>query len=416
MAGYARLVHEEDQDKVNRLVEACVRDRKTFDLVYRIRHLSGAIRHVHSIGQLRYDGQGMPVGMFGTFQGITTLKQAEESLVESNNRLISIFKAVPTGIGMVQGPDRILMEVNEKVCAITGYSREELVGRGARFLYPTQADYEFVGSEKYRQIAEQGTGAVETRWRKKDGGIIDVLLASTPIYPGDVPRGVSFSVMDITERKRAEERIRALAAEKETLLKEVQHRIKNTMNTMVAMLALQADSLEAGSAAAAALQDAEGRFRSMELLYEKLYPTESHERVSIKEYLTDLVGKIVELYPNRDRVDLYIEIDDFQLNAKCLSCFGMIVNELVTNAMKYAFNGDERGKLTMTTHRDGRTVTMILQDDGPGLPVRDGASDRTGFGMTMISALTEQLGGTIRFERDQGTRAVLMFGLAEDDG
>jgi PAS domain S-box-containing protein len=88
---------------------------------------------------------------------------------------------------------------------MTGYSKEELTGQSARVLYQTQEEFEWVGREKYKQIAEKGSGVVETKWQKKDGSIVDILLASTPIDLADISRGVTFTALDITERKRAEE-------------------------------------------------------------------------------------------------------------------------------------------------------------------------------------------------------------------
>lgn len=133
---------------------------------------------------------------------ITERKQAETALRESEEKMRSIFRVAPTGIGVVQ--DRMLLDVNPRICEMTGYAKEELVGNNARMLYPTQADFEFVGSEKYRQIAEKGTGQVETRWRKKDGTIVDILLSSTPIDLSNHARGVIFTALDITERKKTE--------------------------------------------------------------------------------------------------------------------------------------------------------------------------------------------------------------------
>ena len=101
---------------------------------------------------------------------------------------------------------------------MTGYAKEELVGKSSRILYPTQEDFEYVGTEKYRQISEKGTGVVETRWMKKDGTIFDVLLASTPIDLNDLSKGVTFTALDISERKRAEETIRMEKQFTETLL------------------------------------------------------------------------------------------------------------------------------------------------------------------------------------------------------
>ena len=129
-------------------------------------------------------------------------------LHESESRLRSIFRAAPVGIGVVV--NRVIKDANDRLCDMTGYSREELVGQSARMLYPTDEDYNYVGSEKYRQIAEKGTGSVETRWRRKDGTIIDVLLSSTPFNPVDLSAGVTFTALDITERKKAEKRYRTL--------------------------------------------------------------------------------------------------------------------------------------------------------------------------------------------------------------
>ncbi|MFO7666694.1 MAG: PAS domain S-box protein [Desulfobacterales bacterium] len=123
----------------------------------------------------------------------------QNRLLESESRLRSIFKAAPVGIGVVV--NRVIKDANDRLCNMTGYSRDELVGQNSRMLYLTDSDYNYVGSEKYRQIAEKGTGSVETRWRIKDGSVIDVLLSSTPFNPADLYAGVTFTALDITEQK-----------------------------------------------------------------------------------------------------------------------------------------------------------------------------------------------------------------------
>jgi len=145
---------------------------------------------------------------------ITGYKQAEKALKESEATLRSIFLAAPTGIGMVY--DRVIKQANERLCEMLGYSREELLEQSARIVYLSDEDYEYVGREKYAQIQKKGTGTVETRWQKKNGEVIDVLLSSTPIDPGDLSMGVTFTALDITSRKQAEEalqkRVQELAA------------------------------------------------------------------------------------------------------------------------------------------------------------------------------------------------------------
>jgi PAS domain S-box-containing protein len=109
--------------------------------------------------------------------------------------------------------DRILLEVNDRVCEMLGYGGEELANMDARVLYPTEEEYERVGREKYRQIEERGTGTVETCWRRKDGSILNVLLSSTPLDPADRSKGVTFAALDITDRKKAEAQVQQHLAE-----------------------------------------------------------------------------------------------------------------------------------------------------------------------------------------------------------
>jgi len=133
---------------------------------------------------------------------------AEEALRESQSRISSIFRAAPSGIGLVV--DRVLLEVNERVSEMTGYTKQELLGESSRMLYPSDEEFERVGTQKYRQIRDHGTGTVETRWQRKDGSIMHVLLSSTALNPDDLSVGVTFSATDISELKQHEARLRRL--------------------------------------------------------------------------------------------------------------------------------------------------------------------------------------------------------------
>jgi len=132
----------------------------------------------------------------------TERKKTEEALKNREAKISSLFRAAPVGIGMVV--DRIIVETNLTLLQMTGYSYEDLIGRSSRILYLSDEDYTHVGKEKYRQIAEKGTGDVETRWIKKDGSIINIILSSTPLDASDLMKGVTFTALDITERKNAE--------------------------------------------------------------------------------------------------------------------------------------------------------------------------------------------------------------------
>ncbi|HDR05383.1 MAG TPA: PAS domain S-box protein [Candidatus Marinimicrobia bacterium] len=137
---------------------------------------------------------------------ISEQKAFEQALVEREEQIQSIFRSAPVGIGMLV--DRVFKAVNPSTTEITGYSREELIGQSARMLYATDEDFNYVEREKYAQIAKYGRGAVETRWKRKDGEIRQILLSSTPIDLKDLSKGVTFSAQDITERKQAEKALR----------------------------------------------------------------------------------------------------------------------------------------------------------------------------------------------------------------
>lgn len=134
-------------------------------------------------------------------------KRASELLLRDNEeKLQSIFSAAPVGIGLVV--DRIILEINDTFCNMTGYTRRELIGKSSEILYSSTEEYLNVGNEKYRQISEKGTGSVETKFKCKDGKILNVILSSAPLDKKDHLKGVSFTVLDITERLKSEEALR----------------------------------------------------------------------------------------------------------------------------------------------------------------------------------------------------------------
>ncbi len=133
-------------------------------------------------------------------------EEANAALRKSEATLKSIFNVAPTGIGLVS--NRILIDVNDRLCEMTGFTRKEMVGQSARILYPTKTEFQRVGYEKYSQINQYGSGMLEARWRKKDGRIIDILQSATPLNPSDWSAGIAFTALDITDRKNAEKALR----------------------------------------------------------------------------------------------------------------------------------------------------------------------------------------------------------------
>jgi len=200
-------VPAEDQRRVREHFASLTREHPAAGITHRILLADGQVRWQRWIDRAIFDENGSLTEYQSVGRDVTEEKHAEEALRESEASLASIFRAAPVGIGLVS--DRVLIRVNERISEMTGYTAEELLGKNARILYPTDEDSEYVGTVKYSMIRERGTGTVETRWMRKDGTIRDILLSSTPLDPSDIGAGVMFTALDITDRKNSETQLRA---------------------------------------------------------------------------------------------------------------------------------------------------------------------------------------------------------------
>jgi two-component sensor histidine kinase len=184
--------------------------------------------------------------------------------------------------------------------------------------------------------------------------------------------------------------------------------VKNYMGTLLSLLSLQASSLREESAIRA-LEDAQGRINSMVLLYDKLYVSSSFGSISASAYLPFLVDEIIGNFPSRAAVSVEKRIDDFTLDAKTMQAIGIIVNELLTNIMKYAFEGRNEGKISVSAAMADGKVTLVVQDDGVGLTESVELGGSTGFGLRLVNILALQMEGSIEIERGIGTKFTLAF-------
>jgi PAS domain S-box-containing protein len=333
-------------------------------------------------------------------------QRANAEIVEAKEHFESIFATSPDAALITTVDDGIIVDVNHGFGEMTGFRREDVVGRSilAVDIWRRTGDREAL----VRRLREAGTASnFEAEFRRRDGSFLYGQVAAKIIQLRGRPHILSVT-RDITLRKRDEERIRALLQEKEVLLREVHHRVKNNMNAAMGLLTLQAQTA-AGAEAGAALHEARGRLQAMAVLYDKLYRSENLRAVGVGEYLPPLVDEVVRVFPAPARIAAETRVEPFTLGVEVLSPLGIIVNELLTNALKHAFSGRDSGRILVSAARTGGSAVITVEDDGVGMPAAPSAD---GFGTQLTEMLAKQIGGSLRREAGaggNGTRCILEF-------
>ena len=315
-----------------------------------------------------------------------------------------IFEKSPEAI-MFMSTDGRVFEANPAACRILNRPVEEICELG-RKCFLDLSDPQIVKAIEERDLT--GIFSGELHFLKSDGTLVpvDVISAAFEDNEGELKSSVFFR--DITARRKAEQKIHALLREKEILLKEIHHRIKNNMHTIYSLLALQANTQD-DAAVKGILNNAANRVQSMVVLYDKLYSSSVYNSLNIRDYLLPLINEIVGVFFKFPPVKTIIEIEDFMLSTRILSPIGIIINELITNSMKYAFHDAELGQITVSAVKNGKLVTLVYEDNGPGLPESVIPEDSSTFGFTVINLLVEQINGTIASEKGKGVRFVITF-------
>jgi two-component sensor histidine kinase len=221
---------------------------------------------------------------------------------------------------------------------------------------------------------------------------------------------------DISDRKAAEQQLRDSLREKEVLLKEVHHRVKNNLQIISSLLNLQARETE-HPAAVRALRDSQSRIHSMALIHEQLYRSDNLASIDFAEYVRELTAHVSRsVGAAAQRVSVRVEVDPTPLPLDLAVPCGMIINELFTNAVEHAFPEGGGGEIAVgfRTCRGRRELTV--SDNGVGLPASGARESSESLGLKVVHALCEQLGGELRLEHDGGTQCTILFGPGEGNG
>ena len=248
----------------------------------------------------------------------------------------------------------------------------------------------------------------ENRTLNKEDKESFVGVTLVPHFCGKKVTGFFGSINDITAQKFAEEEIKRQLLDKETLLREIHHRIRNNITTIAGLLSLQAQ-LNNDANVKTALMDSVARIKSMCVLYDKLLISDEYSELSAKNYIESLVDIIAALYSKNTEITIEKQITEFNLISNKLFTLGLIINELLTNIMKYAFIGRKAGHIKIILDKVENHITLIVSDNGRGLPEGFDSNNSSGFGLMLISMLTQQLNGNYTIKSHNGTESILKF-------
>jgi PAS domain S-box-containing protein len=285
---------------------------------------------------------------------------------------------------------------------IKGYQRDEIIGRHFSCFYPKE-DVEDGKPDQELEIAGREGRFEEEGWRlRKDGSQFwaNVIITALRDGSGNI-RGFSKVTRDITDRKVADEKIKASLGEKEVLLREIHHRVKNNMQVIISLLRLQSDKI-GDKRYVDMLKESQSRIKSMALIHEKLYQTKDFANIDFHEYIKDLANSLfVSNAVNPDKIALNLEIKDISLGLDYAIPCGLIINELVLNSLKHAFPNEREGEIRIALLRTGEDeVELTVSDNGIGIPEKLDLETTESLGLSLVKILVEhQLGGKVKLDR-----------------
>jgi len=327
----------------------------------------------------------------------------------SEIRYRRLFEAAQDGILILDADTGQIYDVNPFLIKLLGYSKRELLGRrlwdiGAfKDIRASQSAFVELQTKEYIRYEDLPL-------LTKDGRNIFVEFVSN-IYLVDHTRVIQCNIRDITQRRDVEAKVKRSLKEKEILLKELHHRVNNNMQLISSLLRLQVKHID-DKAERDIFEQAQSRIKAISLVHEKLYHAEDFTNVDLAEYIRDLTANLFKSFVGGSKkISLKLDIERIFLKIDAAIACGLILNEFISNSLKYAFHGRKRGKVLIALRSlNHDKIRLTMGDDGVGIPWDVNFRKTKSLGLSMVIAMAEQeLNGTIRLDKRKGTKFVITF-------
>ena len=345
-----------------------------------------------------------------------------KQLAESFNEMVDALKRITVSrdyvdnilrsivdMLVVLNPDLTIRQVNSSLLETLGYKETEIVGR---YFSAIQLDDDSEESIPEMLLDGKIINDMETLFLARDGTRVPVIFSASPLYDsnGGV-QGAACVALDITERKEAADRMAASLMEKEMLLREVHHRVKNNMQVIVSLLKLQSGKIE-DTKYLEMLKESQNRIKSMALVHEKLYRSKTIARINFEDYINSIAKNLLRSYSHlAGRVNIRVESEDILVGIDTAIPCGLLINELISNSLKHAFPQGSEGEIRVKMHRSGEDeFELVVNDNGVGMQEDFDFRHTESLGLQLVSTLAEdQLNGEILLNAAGGTEFRIKF-------
>lgn len=334
------------------------------------------------------------------------VRERTRELEVSRKYFSNIFENAHDAIILLEPADEVVLDVNQRACELYGFDRSEFIGMSLEKISKDVGG----GKGKIQQTLNKGTYLnFETVQYRKDGSEM-FLEVNASVIPFKGEKAILSINRDITERKRAEEQIKNSLKEKEVLLKEIHHRVKNNLQIILSLLDLQVESLEDGNILRM-YQDSKDRIRSMALIHENLYQSEDLAHIDMEGYIESLIGYLWSAYGTPSTpVSPQLRVEDISLGIDMAIPIGLILTELFSNALKYAFPSGRKGEIFIQLQPgDGNTISLVFRDNGVGFPPDVAPLSQQSLGLQLVNLLTQQLNGAVEIGGSAGVSFTFSF-------